>query len=117
MHGHRHIATADDEDHALIFVCSILEALKKGNCSNRPRISRSLHHGCVRPSLVFFVDTDVPEGRSKYSDGTLATVKSIVYHGRSRLYTSVTVAIVIYHTSCPVGPRYDKSHSYLHLGV
>ena len=50
-------------------------------------------------------------------DGTLATVISIFYHGRSRLYTSVTVAMVIYHTSCPAGPRYDKSHSYLHLGV
>ena len=46
-----------------------------------------------------------------------ATVTSIVYHGKSQLYTSDTVAMVIYHTSCPVGPRYDKSYSYLHLGV
>ena len=28
--------------------------------------------------------------------GTLATVTSIVHHGRSRLYTSVMVAMVIY---------------------
>ena len=29
--GQRDIATADDEDHDHIFVCSILEELKKGN--------------------------------------------------------------------------------------
>ena len=36
---------------------------------------------------------------------------------RSWLYTSVTIAMVIYHTSCPVDPQYDRFHSYLHLGV
>ena len=60
---------------------------------------------------MFFIGTGGPEWWSKR---TLATVTSIVYHGRSQLYTS---AMVIYHTLCPAGPRYDKSHSYLHLGV
>ena len=66
----------------------------------------------VRPLylVVLFIKT----GKAN-DDGTLATVINIVHHGRSWLYTSVTVAI--YHTLCPVGPRYDKSHSYLHLGV
>ena len=41
---------------------------------------------------------------------------SLFYHGRNRLYTSVTVAMVIHQTAlCRAGPQYDKSHSYLHL--
>ena len=35
--GQRDIATKDDEDHAHLFVCQILGALKKGNCSSRRR--------------------------------------------------------------------------------
>ena len=46
-----------------------------------------------------------------YSHSRVNTMShSLVYHGRNRLYTSVTVAMVIHHTSCPAGPRYDKSH-------
>ena len=49
----------------------------------------------------------------------LLILLSIVYYGISRLYTSVTITMVIYHTctSCPAGPRYAKSHCHLHLGV
>ena len=78
----RDIATADDEDNAL--------------CMSDSR-SLEKFHGHVRgPTLASFIDTDSPEWRSKHSDGTLATVASIVYHGRSWLYTSVMVAMVTY---------------------
>ena len=109
MLGQREIATADDEDYAPLFVCQILGTLKEGNLSNHPfHLDHSWPHSTQVRSLLF-IDT----GEAN-DDGT---VISIVHHGRSRLYTSVTVAMVIYHTSCPAGPQYDKSHSYLHLGV
>ena len=38
-------------------------------------------------SIAFFTDTGVLNGEAN-GDGTLATVISIVYRGRSRLYTS-----------------------------
>ena len=44
-------------------------------------------------------------------------IQGCMTHGRSWLYTSVMVAMVIYQTSHPSGPRYDKSHSYLHLHI
>lgn len=50
------------------------------------------------------------------SDDTLATVIAYFTMAEVGLYTSVTVTMVIYHTSCPMGPRYEKSNSYLHLG-
>ena len=68
-------------------------------------------------SLTFFVDTDGYDWQSKHSNGILATVISMVHYGKSRLYTLVMVVMVIYHTSYPAGPRHDKSHSYLYLGV
>ena len=69
------IATADDKDHAHFFVCQILQALKEGNCFNRPRLSWPLDHGHFRgSSLAFFIGTGGREWQSKHSDSTLATM-------------------------------------------
>ena len=85
--GQRDIITADGEDRKPLQSTATIT------------VARSWPH-----SVAFFVDTDGPEWRNKHSDDNLVTVKSIVYHGRSQLYTSFTVAMVIYH-------------SYLHLSV
>jgi hypothetical protein len=49
----------------------ILEALKEGNHSNRPR---SFDHGCVQAVLAFFIDTDGLNGEANGNMGTIATV-------------------------------------------
>ena len=51
------------------------------------------------PSSAFIIDIRALNGEANSDVATLAMVTSMVYHGRSRLYTLVTVAMEIYHTS------------------
>ena len=54
-------------------------------------------------------------GASHAPSISLAVLSCHIFcHGRSQLYTLVMVAM---HTSFHASPRYDKSHSHLHLGV
>ena len=99
---------AYDEDHAYFSVGEVLGTMKKGSDSNhhcgrcRARSSPCLE--CFRPSPVFFINIGVLNGEANSDMVTPATVTSTIYHGRSRLYTLVTLAMVIYHTSCPAYP-------------
>ena len=117
----RDIATAYNKDHAYFIVSEVLGTLKKGSSSNHHYCRRRARSWplleCVHPSTVFFINIGALNDEANSNVATPATITSIVYHGRSWLYTSVMVAMVIYHTSCPAGPRYDESHSYLHLRV
>ena len=74
----------------LISLYVILRALREGNCSNYPWLMASQSCHVRGPTLASFIG---PEWQSKHSDGTLATVASIVYH--DRLYTSVTVSYLV----------------------
>ena len=112
--GQKEIATADDEDYAHFFVCLCMS--DSGSLKERKPLQSSCistTHDCVRPRCSRCVQRcsssilATLNGEAN-DNGTLATVISIVHHGRSRLYTSVMVAMVIYHTSCPAGPRYDN---------
>ena len=76
----------------------------------------SLDHDRVQAALVLFTDTEALNGEANGSVGTLATVLNTTKFTMVEV-TSVTIAMGIYHTSCPAGPQYDKSHSHLHLGV
>ena len=49
---------------------------------------------------------------SKRSKSLAVLSCHVFFHGRSQV---IHLSYGIYHTSCPVGPRYDKSHSHLHL--
>ena len=63
--GQRDVETVCDENYAHLTVGQVPGGLKEGNGSNRPRLSRSLDHGRVRPGLAYFVDTGGPEWQSK----------------------------------------------------
>lgn len=54
--------------------------------------------GAAAQYLAFFIELAALNGEAN-SDGILVTI-SIVYNGRSWLYTSVKAVMVIYHTSC-----------------
>ena len=107
-----------ERDHRWRRLCSFLCMLDSGSLKERNLVNLSWPCSTQVRLLhlaVFFINTGDPEWQGKANtDSTLATVTSIVCDGRSRLYISVMVAMVIYHTLCPVGPWYDKSHNYLH---
>jgi hypothetical protein len=88
--GQRDIAIVDDEDHAHFFVGEILGALKEG-------IALIVRHYCGWSIMTAFelfsrsssIQTPL-NGEANGNVGTLAIVLkllSIVYHGRSQLYT------------------------------
>ena len=93
--------------------------MKEENGSNHHYRGWQLDHGCAKRMFILVQRSLwLVHWMAKQTDvATPPTVLSIVYHSRSWLYTSVIVAMMIYHTSCPAGPRHDKSHIYLHLSV
>ena len=50
--GHRDIATADDEDHAHIFVCQILGVLKEGKHSNHLQLAIMVTRSWLQASIL-----------------------------------------------------------------
>ena len=87
----------------------------KGNLSNHPF---HLKHSWQRLTQVFVQrcssSTLVILNGEANDNGSLATVISIVYHGRSRLYTLVTVAMVIDHTSCQQALNPKATNTLVH---
>ena len=91
--GQRDTAMADDGDCAHLFVWQILGVLKKGNCSIRLQLSWPLNHSHCSVQIQHSSLLLVALNGKANSDGTPITViivRSIVYYGRSQLYTSVT---------------------------